>query len=144
MVFSFSAICGAESGDPAVVQVGMGDDITVFCISTETIFGVAVEGRRYIQHIAEHDRIGEVLSTLLDKDGYEAFLNEYESAGYAEAEAYTPTLETVLNWDYGNWITERRIGDDWILAYCSLVDNTDMFTSLTVKKFILKYEHEVI
>lgn len=122
----------------------MGDDITLFCISTETISGVAVEELRYIQHTAEQDRIGEVLSTLLDKEGNEAFLNEYESAGYAEAEAYTPALETVLNWDYGNCITERRIGNDWILAYCSLVDNADMFTSLTVKKFTLKYEHEVL
>lgn len=145
IILSFAVLGRAEGANFPVMKIIVDEGIAVFCISSESLSDIPVEGQQYVQYFDEPDQIDEVLLSLLNQKAYNAFLNEYERTGYAETEVYQPSLANVENGELGSWISERSINKNWVLAYHSLSEDADMYTAtMSVMKITLKYEGGVL
>lgn len=134
----------SESSELSVKQMRADDGISIFCISTDYLSSIPVDGQQHVQHIAEPDQISEILSSMLNMKEREAFLQEYDRTGYAKLTVCLPSLDTILNCELGTWVSKRKIDNTWMLVHYSLVTNKDMYTTMTVAKYTLVYEDAIL
>ncbi len=142
-LFLFSN-CQAEDTSIPVLQIEIDNGVNIFCISTDELPKNHVYGTPHTQYIDDRERVNHVLSSTLSSNDQKSFLQEYLETGYAETIVYSPSLESILNCELGSWIADRNLGNVWILAHYSLVEHEQMYASVGISQYTIRYEDDIL